>query len=362
MSNLNECEDNIETQFEGMTTTTTQAGTPFGLTELLTKDGVKPAAEVLAGKRAIGFYFSAHWCPPCRQFTPILSAFYEAAKCTENDMEIIFISSDRDQAAFDDYYSEMPWVALPYSQREKKGEISGHFDVSGIPAFIIVDADGNIKSLEGRNDVMQSVGGVMRARFAGKKEEEITDDDVKLEFTETEASNFCVTVNEWIEKPIYVKPEFMGVEEVTDGEQIINSTELRENNAAFAFYFSASWCPPCRSFTPMLKKFYENTRDTGLEIIFVGLDQEEDAHNQYFAKMPWKAIPWYGDDSDKEDPRDLLTKECGIRGIPHIAVTDTSGKIVATDGVMKVRKLMMNDNVSPDEMQALANEWVAKCQ
>ena len=25
----------------------------------------------------VAFYFSAHWCGPCRDFTPILSKFYE---------------------------------------------------------------------------------------------------------------------------------------------------------------------------------------------------------------------------------------------------------------------------------------------
>lgn len=337
-----------------------QAGAPFGLTELMTKDGLKPAQEVLAGKKVIGLYFSAHWCPPCRQFTPILAAFYKSA-CAANDMEIIFCSSDRDQAAFDDYYNEMPWTALPYSQREKKGEIADLFDVSGIPAFIIVDAEGNVKSLEGRGDVMQSVGGVMRARFADKKESEITEEDTKLEFTETEAANFVTTVVDWVEKPVYVKPEFFGIEEVTDGNEMIASAELRENNTAFAFYFSASWCPPCRSFTPMLKQFYENTRDTGVEIIFVGLDRDAESHNKYFEKMPWKAIPWYGEDSDKEDPRQTLTQECKIRGIPHIAVTDSTGKIVAADGVAKIRKLMSPGNATPEQMQEIANEWVAKC-
>lgn len=276
-------------------------------------------------------------------------------------MEIIFLSSDRDQAAFDEYYAEMPWVALPYSQREKKAEMADLFEVSGIPAFKIVDSEGNIKSLEGRSDVMQSVGGVMRARFAGKKEEEITEEDAKLEFTETEASNFVVTVNEWISKPVYVKPEFFGIEEVTDGENTITSTEIREANQAFAFYFSASWCPPCRSFTPMLINFYEATRDTGLEIIFVGLDRDAESHEKYFAKMPWKAIPWYGEESEKEDPRQGLTQECKIRGIPHIAITNSTGKIVAADGVQTVRKLM-SGNPSTEQMQALANEWVAKCQ
>jgi nucleoredoxin len=28
---------------------------------------------VFQGKTVIVFYFSAHWCPPCRQFTPVLA-------------------------------------------------------------------------------------------------------------------------------------------------------------------------------------------------------------------------------------------------------------------------------------------------
>jgi len=366
MSDMQECqnpvhnaeeEEVVANKTEGQTN---QTGNPFGLTTLLTKEGVKPVEEVLAGKRAIGIYFSAHWCPPCKQFTPILSEFYKSA-CPQNDMEIIFVSSDRDQNAFEHYYETMPFTALPFDQREKKNELSSLFDVSGIPAFIIVDSEGNIKSLEGRNDVMQSVGGVMRARFGNKTQEEITEDDVKLEFSEAETANFTVTVNEWISKEIYVKPEFFGIEELHDGTEVQPVENTRDNATAFAFYFSASWCPPCRSFTPMLAEFYNNTRDTGLEIIFVGLDQDQQSHDNYFAKMPWKAIPWYGDDSDKEDPRETLTGEFKIRGIPHLAVTDRDGKIVESGAVAKVRDLM-SKNPSPTQMQELASEWVAKCQ
>ena len=38
--------------------------------------------------------------------------------------EFVFVSSDRDQSAFDGYHAEMPFLALPYSQRDLKTELS----------------------------------------------------------------------------------------------------------------------------------------------------------------------------------------------------------------------------------------------
>lgn len=45
--------------------------------QLVSKAGLKDTNELLSGKKIIGLYFSAHWCPPCRQFTPVLSTVYE---------------------------------------------------------------------------------------------------------------------------------------------------------------------------------------------------------------------------------------------------------------------------------------------
>ena len=90
-------------------------------------------------------YFSAHWCGPCRGFTPKLAEWYKNDLSKKN-FEIIFVSSDRDQAAFDGYLSEMPWLALPFSDRGK-GMLSDMFDVEGIPTFAIVGPDGKIINL-----------------------------------------------------------------------------------------------------------------------------------------------------------------------------------------------------------------------
>ena len=32
--------------------------------------------QAMAGKQALALYFSAHWCPPCRGFTPQLAEWY----------------------------------------------------------------------------------------------------------------------------------------------------------------------------------------------------------------------------------------------------------------------------------------------
>ena len=48
--------------------------------DMLRFDGSKVKASVaLADKKVVAFYFSAHWCPPCRGFTPVLKKFYEVS-------------------------------------------------------------------------------------------------------------------------------------------------------------------------------------------------------------------------------------------------------------------------------------------
>jgi len=100
------------------------------------KDGTVPIAD-LASKHLL-LYFSAHWCPPCRGFTPKLAEAYEAYKAKGLDFEIVFVSSDKDEKAFAEYRAEMPWLALPFADRDRKNALSKAFDVSGIPSLVVL--------------------------------------------------------------------------------------------------------------------------------------------------------------------------------------------------------------------------------
>ena len=117
-------------------------------------------AEALKGKQAVALYFSAHWCPPCRGFTPRLAEAYKGLVAAEKSFEIVFISSDRDEKAFDEYYAEQPWLALPYGQRKLKAALSKKYNVTGIPSLLILDGEtGELITVDGRKAVMEDVKG-----------------------------------------------------------------------------------------------------------------------------------------------------------------------------------------------------------
>jgi nucleoredoxin len=112
-----------------------------------------PAADV-AGK-TIALYFSAHWCGPCRGFTPQLAKTYEKMRARGVDnFEIIFVSSDRDQSSFDEYHKSMPWLALPFDQRDAKADLSTKFKVQGIPTLVVLGPEG----ANGDREVINSDG------------------------------------------------------------------------------------------------------------------------------------------------------------------------------------------------------------
>ena len=74
-------------------------------------------------------------CGPCRGFTPQLVKSYKKLKDEGKSFEIIFVTSDRDQGSMSEYLSEMPWWAIPYSDKRCKA-LSRSFDISGLSRHI----------------------------------------------------------------------------------------------------------------------------------------------------------------------------------------------------------------------------------
>ncbi|GLE10534.1 hypothetical protein PINS_up022680 [Pythium insidiosum] len=89
---------------------------------LLTKSGaVVPLAQALSQKKVIGLYFSGHYCRRAASSRPILAQVYEEIKDEHEDVEIVFVSSDKEVEKFDEYYQEMPWLAAAVGQARPQG-------------------------------------------------------------------------------------------------------------------------------------------------------------------------------------------------------------------------------------------------
>ena len=126
---------------------------------LLNSQGKEVSKDVLAGK-TIGIYFSAHWCPPCRGFTPKLVDFRDSNK---KDFEVVFVSSDRSSKAQMDYMkgSNMKWYTMPHGSDAAKA-LKKKYEIRGIPALIIVSKKGKTITKNGRGDVTSNPSGALK--------------------------------------------------------------------------------------------------------------------------------------------------------------------------------------------------------
>jgi len=142
---------------------------------LQNQQGTVSTSSALAGADCIGLYFSAHWCPPCRGFTPQLASIYSNLKRAGKNFEVIFISSDREEGSFNEYFQTMPWLAMPYGALpDYQGALSQKYGVRGIPCLILLDRQGNLLDQDGRSAVVDDPSGAswlpkpVVAHFAGE--------------------------------------------------------------------------------------------------------------------------------------------------------------------------------------------------
>lgn len=131
-----------------------------------------------------------------------------------------------------------------------------------------------------------------------------------------------------VEKPVPpVLDELFGKRLV--GEQVKRMSTADLVGKKIGIYFTASWCPPCRAFTPQLVAAYNQIKADGkpFEVVLVTSDQNEAAMEKYMKdyEMPWVAVPF----GDKRI--DALKQKFQVSGIPKFVVIDDAGKTLSAD-------------------------------
>jgi thiol-disulfide isomerase/thioredoxin len=99
-----------------------------------------------------------------------------------------------------------------------------------------------------------------------------------------------------------------------------------EETKVFVFYFGASWCQPCRQFSPGFVKFVneQQAANPHMTVVMLNCDDDEAKMLDYMQaeKMPFPAIK-------KATLETLVLHGFGCGTIPQMVVTDRYGKVLA---------------------------------
>ena len=141
----------------------------LGVTSLVSKTGTTDVASATTAP-LLGLYFSASWCPPCRKFTPVLASTYKDEWNKDSKkIEIVFVTFDRKEDAFIEYYGHQPWLAIPYKEEAARKSLATKYSVQGIPALIILDKTGALITSEGVETLYESGPEVIETWIASAK-------------------------------------------------------------------------------------------------------------------------------------------------------------------------------------------------
>ncbi|KAJ6736438.1 THIOREDOXIN [Salix viminalis] len=287
---------------------------------LLSQDGsTQVKVSDLEGK-VLGLYFSANWYAPCRSFTTqVLIGAYQDLKSNGSNFEIVFVSSDEDVDAFNNYRANMPWLSIPFSDLETKKALNNKFDVEAIPCLVILQPKDSKDEATLRDGVeLLDRFGVQAFPFTKERLEEL-----KLEEKEKHERQ---TLNNLLTN--HNRGYLLGHPEPT---QVPVASLVGKT---IGLYFSSQWCLPGGKFTPKLISIYQKIKqmlahqgnDDDFEIVFVSSDRDQAEFDSYFNSMPWLALP-FGDPAIK-----TLAKYFDVKGIPCLVILGPDGKTVSKHG------------------------------
>jgi nucleoredoxin len=118
-----------------------------------------PTLKVVRGRTVVGIYFSANWCTPCVQFTPLLMSLHASRRAHGTAVsksippfEVILVSQCHDAAATKQYFAKMPWTAMLHAESigHRGLALMEEFGVTSIPALILLNGEGAVICREGK--------------------------------------------------------------------------------------------------------------------------------------------------------------------------------------------------------------------
>ena len=80
----------------------------------------------------------------------------------KDEFEIVWVSRCRDVQSFGQYFTQMPWIALPPQEAMgARGEqMSAMYGVKSIPTLVLLDEEGSVITIDARNMIPKDKAGI----------------------------------------------------------------------------------------------------------------------------------------------------------------------------------------------------------
>ncbi|XP_065034119.1 probable nucleoredoxin 1-2 [Musa acuminata AAA Group] len=247
---------------------------------LIRNNGEKPSA-VLTGKSLV----LSDICYE-RIVTDDLIKVYNQLSSEGRDFEIVFVSCDSCVETFNRYFSDMPWLAVPFADSDTRERLHDHFGSfeEYYPAQLVIydAAIGMVVNEEGLRAVAKygvngypfTVNRFYELEAAAKKEQSLRSPLV------SPSRDYLIS---------------------NDGSKVAVS-DLEGKIVAFYFWFNIpdKYDGP-HKLTLVLAEIYRKLKEAGesFEVVLVPLDDNKSSYEQGLASMPWLAIPFEDEGCEK---------------------------------------------------------------
>ncbi|ORY00680.1 thioredoxin-like protein [Basidiobolus meristosporus CBS 931.73] len=113
------------------------------------------------------------------------------------------------------------------------------------------------------------------------------------------------------------------IERLVDGEQKEVSPKVLQGKLV-GLYFSASWCPPCKAFSPVLTQFAEDNKEEFV-VVHVNLDKTKEDMMDFIQGKNWLSVPF-----EDEKVKKALGTQLKVYTIPSLIIVNTTTKQIVT--------------------------------
>ncbi|KAJ0983788.1 hypothetical protein J5N97_002144 [Dioscorea zingiberensis] len=245
------------------------------------KGDVKVRISDLEGRTVI-FYFAPKAADSvrCNTCTKFLVEAYHELRSKGEDLEVVFVSFHKDEHEFNQHFSKMPWLALPFSDTESHNKLRDRFPhetFGGLPHLLVRDVSGDIICKQAFWYLLDY--GSKAYPFTNEKIDQVKKDDEILKkkpqnlhkLLGSDTRDFLISSN---------------------GDKVPIS-ELEGKIVALDFRHLGYPTPTNMETYQILKDMYFKLREKGekFELVSIFYNEDMPSPSEAFQGMPWLAVP-----------------------------------------------------------------------